>query len=92
MITLLLDTHAVIWLLHKDKRLSISALDAINAVYQKEQQIAVASISLIEVAYLEEKGRLPSNTLSGILQLMDQAQPLLAEVPLNRSIVQGNRV
>lgn len=87
MATVLLDTHAIIWLLHGDRRLSQSALQAINAASRQEAQIALSSISLIETAYLEEKGRVPTDTLSGILSLLDAPNASLIEIPVNRQIV-----
>lgn len=87
MTAVLLDTHAAIWLLHGDRRLSRSALQAINAIGQRGAQIAVSSISLVETAYLEEKGRVPTGTLSGILTLLDAPNALLVEIPVSREII-----
>lgn len=87
MTAVLPDTHAVIWLLHGDRRLSLSALQTINAVGQRGSQIAVSSISLVETAYLEEKGRVPAGTLSGILALLDAPNALLIEIPVSREII-----
>jgi PIN domain nuclease of toxin-antitoxin system len=83
----LLDTHAIIWLLHGDRRLSPSALQTINAVDLRGSQIAVSSISLVETAYLEEKGRVPAGTLSGILALLDAPNASLVEIPVSREII-----
>lgn len=87
MTILLLDTHAVIWLLHADGRLSRSALQAINAAGRKGSPIAISSISLVETAYLEEKGRVPDGTLAGILSLLDAPEALLVEIPVSRQVI-----
>jgi predicted nucleic acid-binding protein len=67
--------------------LSPSALQTINAVGQRGAQIAVSSTSLVETAYLEEKGRVPAGTLSGILALLDAPNALLVEIPVSRKII-----
>lgn len=87
MIGLVLDTHAVIWLLHANDRLSSAALQAINAAGQQGLQVGISSISLVETAYLEEKGRVPTGTLTGILGLLDTPSPVLVEIPVDRQII-----
>lgn len=51
-------------------------------------QIAISSLSLVETAYLEEKGRIPVGTLEGLLALLSSAEPVLVEVPVTRHIIQ----
>ena len=87
MISLVLDTHTVIWLLHGDARLSPAALQTIEAATGKQFQVAISSISLVEIAYLEEKERIPAGTLAGLLALLDEPAPLLVEVPVTRHII-----
>ncbi len=87
MIALLLDTHSVIWLVHGDARLSPTARQAIDAATQQRSQIGISAISLVETAYLEEKGRIPAGTLAGLLALLDEPEPLLVEIPVTRQII-----
>lgn len=87
MVVVLLDTHAVIWLLHADKRLSPSALQTINAAAQKGSRIAISAISLVETAYLEEKGRVPEGTLTGVLSLLEAPDAMMVEIPVSRQII-----
>ena len=87
MIALVLDTHSVIWLLHADARLSALAHQRIDAATAQGEQVAISSITLVETAYLEEKGRIPAGTLGGLLRLLDSAEPSLAEVPVTRRII-----
>ena len=46
------DTHAVIWYLHADPRLSSTAKDFIEATATNGDQIGLSSITLIEMVYL----------------------------------------
>lgn len=87
MIALLLDTHALIWLLHGDSRLSANARQAIDSVTELRSQLAISAISLIETAYLEEKARIPAGTLAAVLSLLDTPEPTLVEIPVGRQIV-----
>jgi PIN domain nuclease of toxin-antitoxin system len=86
-IALLLDTHALIWLLHGDSRLSANARQAIDSVTELRSQLAISAISLIETAYLEEKARIPAGTLAAVLSLLDTPEPTLVEIPVGRQIV-----
>ena len=87
MIAAVLDTHTVIWLLHADARLSTGALRAIKTAAAQQMQVAISSISLVETAYLEEKGRIPVGTLHGLLALLDKPESQLVETPVSRSII-----
>ncbi len=57
---LLLDTHALVWLVEGNRRLGSVALEKINQALA-DGQLAVASISFWEIAMLVEKGRLEFN-------------------------------
>jgi PIN domain nuclease of toxin-antitoxin system len=88
MITLLLDTHAAIWLFQADPRLSARVAQEIAAITQQPSaQAAISSISLVEIAYLEEKGRVSTGTLQGFLAFIDQPESVVVEVPVNREIL-----
>lgn len=87
MIAAVLDTHAVIWLLHGDARLSSAAQEAIQEALRHQDTVGISSISFVETAYLEEKGRIPQGTLTGILGLLNEPTPRLIEVPLNKDIL-----
>lgn len=59
-VSLLLDTHAVVWWLERSSRLSAGAHDAIaSALRQGPQQVFVSAASLWEAATLLRRGRLP---------------------------------
>jgi PIN domain nuclease of toxin-antitoxin system len=53
---ILLDTHVLIWMASDPKRLSKKARDAIREARQKTG-VAVATITLWELAWLAENGR-----------------------------------
>jgi PIN domain nuclease of toxin-antitoxin system len=55
------DTHAALWYLFGDPRLSASAKSAFDAATSSRRKILLSVISLAEVVYLVEKGRLPAS-------------------------------
>jgi PIN domain nuclease of toxin-antitoxin system len=54
---ILLDTHVLIWMASDPKRLSKKARDAIRGARQKTG-VAIATITLWELAWLAENGRI----------------------------------
>jgi len=52
--TLLLDTHVLLWLGGEPERLSVAAAEAID----QAEQLAVATVTWFELAWLAEHGRI----------------------------------
>ena len=79
----LADTHAVVWYLEASPRLSAAARNAMHSAIQAGEPIFVSPISLVEIAYLEEKRRLPGGMFDNLLQLVQQAGSGLVIVPFD---------
>ena len=58
MLRAMADTHAIIWYLFADPRLSDKARTTIEEAAVEGDQIALSSITLAEIVYLSEKGRI----------------------------------
>ena len=58
-----IDTHAVIWYLNADARLSNRAKTFLEDATQRSMPVFISSITLIEIIYLQEKGKIPAGTL-----------------------------
>ena len=54
------DTHAIVWYLSQDSRLSLAARDTLTAATNDGEMVYIPSICLVELTYLVEKGRLPA--------------------------------
>jgi PIN domain nuclease of toxin-antitoxin system len=63
-----LDTHTAIWYLNADARLSERAKQFIEEAGRRGMPVLISSISLVEVVYLCEKGRIPSESLTRLLE------------------------
>jgi PIN domain nuclease of toxin-antitoxin system len=83
------DTHAIIWYLFNDPRLSQTDKNLLERAAERGEQAAISSISLAEVVYLIEKGRIHKDTLNRLLSALDRDNPLLVEVPVDRYIVEA---
>ena len=58
---IVVDTHAIVWYLQDDPRLSTKATDALDAATAAGDHVYVPSICLVELSYLIEKRRLPAS-------------------------------
>lgn len=55
------DTHGLIWYLENDPRLGPDAALVFSACDQGQSWVYVPTICLVEIVYLQEKGRIPAN-------------------------------
>jgi len=86
MILAVADTHAVIWYLFNNPHLSALALSQFNCAAETGEQIAVSSVTFVEIVYLLEKGRIPATTLEVLATELQKADALIVEIPLDMSI------
>jgi PIN domain nuclease of toxin-antitoxin system len=80
------DTHAVIWYLFADARLSALAKAQFDMASAAGQHIGVSSMIIVEIIYLTEKNRIPADTLIRLQQGLGRPNPVLVEVPFNNAI------
>ncbi len=81
---IVVDTHIIVWYFLNSKQLSLQASEAIDLA----QTVYVPSISLVELIYLVEKGKLPQIALDRLIQALDQAETHWAVVPLDTNVAQ----
>ncbi|MGH7128137.1 MAG: type II toxin-antitoxin system VapC family toxin, partial [Planctomycetaceae bacterium] len=89
MIVAIADTHALLWYLWNDSRLTASAQQVFESAAQNGDEIGLSAISLVEVVSLIEKGRIPAETLDAVVNLLEQNDSLLQEIPVSRAIVRA---
>ena len=80
------DTHTVIWYLFADPRLSAAARTAIDQAAAAGDQIALSAITLAEIVYLAEKGRIAPVTLDRLVAAIDGDGALLVDIPFDRRV------
>jgi PIN domain nuclease of toxin-antitoxin system len=85
------DTHAALWYLSDDPRLSRAALSFIDDAADDGNQIGVSSITLVEATYLMEKGRIEPDALRRLIWALDYANASWLDIPVNREIARALR-
>jgi len=87
--TAVADTHAALWYLYADPRLSRRAAVFISDAIANGLSIAVSPISLVEVIYLVEKSRVPATAFDDLAAALADPDGVLKEAPLNASLVRS---
>ncbi len=83
---LVADTHAVLWYLAGSPRLSHTAHCALDEALANGHRIYVSAISVVEVLYLWEKGRIPHEALDLLNGALSAPVAGLAVVPLDATV------
>jgi PIN domain nuclease of toxin-antitoxin system len=85
------DTHTALWYLLKNPRLSVTARRFMDDAAGAGHEIVLSSISLAEIVYLVEKGRLPESAYDDLSQALNDPHFVLEEAPLTGEIVAAMR-
>ena len=80
------DTHGIVWYLGASPNLSPAADAAMNQAEVNGDAIYIASITVVEVVYLVEKGRLPLIALTSLLQAIQSPFSSVAVVALDYDV------
>lgn len=83
------DTHAAIWYIYNDPRLSNAARLFIENAAADSNNIAVSSISLIEIVYLIEKARIAAETFTRLTKALDNSDSVFIEHFVNMSLARA---
>ena len=83
------DTHTLIWYLFGDHRLSATAKTFLETTAAEGNQVGFSAITLAEIVYLAEKGRIPGETFSRLLASLTMPDSVLVEIPFDRRIAEA---
>jgi PIN domain nuclease of toxin-antitoxin system len=83
---ILADTHAAVWYLLVPSRLSAAAEVALDAAAASGDPVYVASISLVELRYLVDRGRLPEAAYQALDGALSDPDVALEIVPLDHAV------
>lgn len=89
MLVAVADTHAVIWNLFNDNRLSPKVRAFFEEAAGAGDQIGISTITLVEVVYLAEKGRVSIEAFRRLMTVLENSPSALIEIPFDRVIVQA---
>jgi PIN domain nuclease of toxin-antitoxin system len=90
MIAAVADTHAALWYLLDDPRLSAPAL--IREATISRNKIAISSISLVELVYLVEKGHLPLTAYEELAESLADPEHVFAEAAVSAAVAASMRL
>lgn len=85
------DTHAFIWYLRGSNKLSETAIATLDQTIQAGDSVYVASIFLVEIAYLVERNRIPEAAFEQLNQALADPATRFQIVPLDLAIAQATR-
>lgn len=91
MVAAVADTHAALWHLFDDERLSGAARTFLDEAAAARHKILVSPISLVEVVYLVEKNRLPAEAYEDLKKALNHPDHLLQEAPFTSEVVEAIR-
>jgi PIN domain nuclease of toxin-antitoxin system len=85
------DTHAILWYLFDDPRLSANATAEFDHAQAQGEQIAISAITLAEIVYLIEKDKIAPVAFDRIVATLMQPNATLVEIPFNYAIARAMR-
>jgi PIN domain nuclease of toxin-antitoxin system len=74
------DTHAIIWYIFNDSRLSDTARNTIETIANEGNLVGFSALTLAEMVYLSEKGRIAVTTFDRLLGEVDKKDSVLTEI------------
>ena len=86
---LVVDTHAAVWYFAKSPRMSATARNAVNNAIANGVVIILPTISIVEIVYLIEKGRLIPQTLASLMQSLKLPNSSFTSQDLTKDIAQA---
>ncbi|WP_414624583.1 type II toxin-antitoxin system VapC family toxin [Calothrix sp. CCY 0018] len=86
MTSVVADTHTLIWYVFDLQKLSEIALTTLERAVDTGNPIYVSAITIVEIAYLVEKGRFAQEVLTRILNALDDPNVGIMLIPLDRNI------
>ncbi len=85
------DTHAALWYLLKNPRLSTTARSFIDDAASVGHDIVLSPVSLAEIIYLVEKGRLAASAYDELRAALNDPDFVLKEAPFTSEVVEVMR-
>ena len=80
------DTHTLIWYILEPKRLSELALNTLEQAIVEGNTIYLSAVSIVEICYLIDKGRLPETVLSRLMAAIATENSAITIIPVDLDI------
>ncbi len=89
MIYAIADTHGLVWYLFQSPRLSEPAKNVFDYALANRMTIGVSAITLVEIIYLIEKSKIPTDALNLLNQKLKQKNSLFEIVPISQALAES---
>jgi PIN domain nuclease of toxin-antitoxin system len=86
-----LDTHAAVWYLLDSTKLSEPVYSLIDGAAASGTPTYISAVSLVEVVYLVERGRIAVDAFSRFMSELDKENPAFKVVPLDAHVASALR-
>ena len=86
MAAVVIDTHTAVWYLSNDPKLSENAKRALDDAAATGDPTYLCAISIVEVVYLVEKGKLPATMLDRLIGALSDPDSAFVIAPLDKSV------
>jgi PIN domain nuclease of toxin-antitoxin system len=81
------DTHTLVWYVDGDPRLSPPARQALDAATEADLPIIVSPISLLEVSYLADRGKVAGGTGERLREVLDEPDSAFEVYPIDLAVI-----
>jgi len=86
MASVVADTHALVWYILEPERLSLNALTAFEQAAANGDLVYSSAISIVEICYLVERGRLPETVLRRLIDALRDPDAGVVVTPVDLNI------
>ena len=86
-----LDTHAAIWYLLDTKSLAETVFSLIDGAAASGEPAYISAVSLVEVVYLVERGRIAGDAFERFVRVLSQDNPAFKVFPLDYNVASALR-
>jgi PIN domain nuclease of toxin-antitoxin system len=80
------DTHAILWYLFEPSRLSEKAMSRLRETARASATIYLSAVSIIEVCYFVEKGRLPPEAYDNLVLALHDPDEALVVLSIDEDV------
>ena len=87
----ILDTHAAVWYPLDSKKLPLRVFELIDGAAGSGEPVYISAVTLVEVAYLVERRRIPANTFDMFVAELREKNPAFVAVPLDSQVAEALR-
>jgi PIN domain nuclease of toxin-antitoxin system len=89
--SVVLDTHAAVWYLLDTRSLSETVFSLIDDAAASGESTYISAVSLVEVVYLLERGRIAADAFERFIRELGQDSPAFKVAPLDYNVASALR-